>query len=119
VVDDIGDIGQPQCHKCTKKQTKTCERERRKSLVTLWVANVTNNVTQVLPNVTQLLRHTQVHRTVEYRQVEYRQETWIHIVINKNSYIPVKWEFYYCAHEHVQTHTFLIFLSVTIFVIHS
>jgi hypothetical protein len=44
-------IDQPQYHKCTKKQKKLYERERRKSLVILWLTNVTNhNVTQVLPN---------------------------------------------------------------------
>jgi len=33
-----------------KKTKQPCERKRRKSLVTLWLVNVTNhNVTQVLP----------------------------------------------------------------------
>jgi len=41
VVGDIGDISQPQCHKYTKKQKKYCERERRKTFVTLWLTNVT------------------------------------------------------------------------------
>jgi len=45
---DIDDIGQPQCQKYKKKKKK-------KSLVTLWLVNVTKynvtkyNVTQVLP----------------------------------------------------------------------
>jgi len=47
----VGDIGQPQYYKCTKK--KPIEKERRKSLVTLWLTSVINvinhNVTQVLP----------------------------------------------------------------------
>jgi len=41
VVGNIGDIDQPQCHKCTKKQKKTCERDRKKPPVTLWLTNVT------------------------------------------------------------------------------
>jgi len=32
---DIGDIDQSQCH-------NSCERERKKPLMTLWLANVTN-----------------------------------------------------------------------------
>jgi len=47
----IGDIGQPQCHKCIKKQKKS-ERERRKLHVTLWLTNVTNNTDH---NVIQVL----------------------------------------------------------------
>jgi len=52
VVGDIGDIGQPQCYTCTKKQKKYCKRERRKTcdIVVGQCYIVTNhNVTQVLP----------------------------------------------------------------------
>jgi len=45
----VGDIGQPQCHTCTKKQKKYCERERRKTLATLWLANVTMSPTTMSP----------------------------------------------------------------------
>jgi len=31
----VGDIGRPQCYKCTKNKKKYCKRERRKSFVTL------------------------------------------------------------------------------------
>ena len=48
VMGDIGDIDQPQCHTCTKKQ-KYCERERRQTLVTMWLANVTMSPTTMSP----------------------------------------------------------------------
>ena len=45
----VGDIVQPQCHKCVKNKITIGKREER-PLVTLWLTNVNNhNVTQVLP----------------------------------------------------------------------
>jgi len=47
VVGDIGDIDQPQCHTShvCKETKKYYERERRKTLVVLWLVNVTMSPT--------------------------------------------------------------------------
>jgi len=53
VVRDIGDIGQPQYHKCTKKQKNIIKEKEKKDTWDIVVGqclNVTNhNVTQMLP----------------------------------------------------------------------
>jgi len=47
VVDDIGEINQPQCHKYIKK-TKKIVKDRRKPPVILWYNFGNHNVTHVL-----------------------------------------------------------------------
>jgi len=51
----VGDIDQPQCHTCTKKQKILWKRKKKDScgIVVVQYHNVTNhNVTQVLPHFT-------------------------------------------------------------------
>jgi len=50
-LDDIvvGDIDQPQCHKYIKKQKDLRKKKEEKSLMTLWLANVTISPTTMSP----------------------------------------------------------------------